>query len=165
MIKKVLSVVFILSIAYNEIIPPERKINWAPGVPGGVPNYPNGVNVLDYGAVPNDGGNDYDAFINAIDSTDRHDRFFHFLDWLSWVSSRDPLLALDLCEALADKMSSLDPPYRILNSKPLIAALVSILREADETDDPAIIGRAIILQDRFLRMDMHGLEAIFEPKE
>lgn len=45
-------------------------------------------------------------------------------------------------------------------TEPLIAALNEILREADETDDPKLIQRAINLQDRFLKLDMRGMEEL-----
>ncbi len=55
-------------------------------------------------------------------------------------------------------MEAQEHPYRIWQTDPLIAALVEILREADETNDPAFIQAAINLQDRFLRMDIAGME-------
>lgn len=33
-----------------------------------------------------------------------------------------------------------------------------ILREADELDDPELIQKAIALQDRFLKLDLQGME-------
>jgi hypothetical protein len=42
----------------------------------------------------------------------------------------------------------------------LIATLKEILSEADETDDSELIQRAINLQDRFLRLDIHGIEEL-----
>ena len=31
--------------SYGEIISSDRRINWSPGIPGGIPNYPLGINV------------------------------------------------------------------------------------------------------------------------
>ncbi len=53
--------------AVNEIIPPDRKVDWSPGVQGGIPEVPIIENVADYGAVPNDGIDDRTAIQNAID--------------------------------------------------------------------------------------------------
>jgi len=84
------------------------------------------------------------------------------LDWLSNFASRDPVSALSLTEELANKLIKIEPPPRLTHTEPLIAVLVSILREADETDDPELIRRAIELQDRFLQMDLHGIEKLFD---
>lgn len=48
-----------------EIIPPERRINWSPGIPGDVPDKTFVVNVLDYGATGDGRTDDSNAFINA----------------------------------------------------------------------------------------------------
>jgi hypothetical protein len=40
--------------------------------------------------------------------------------------------------------------------------LVEILREADETDDPTMIQRAIQLRDRFLKIELHGMETLLD---
>jgi hypothetical protein len=53
-------------LAVVDIIPDDRRIEWTPGIPGGIPNYPASVNVLDYGAVPDDGGDDRQFILNAI---------------------------------------------------------------------------------------------------
>jgi hypothetical protein len=36
--------------------------------------------------------------------------------------------------------------------------LNAILREADELDEPELIQKAIALQDRFLKLDIRGME-------
>jgi hypothetical protein len=38
--------------------------------------------------------------------------------------------------------------------------LKEILSEADETDDPELIQRAISLQDHFLRLNVYGIEEL-----
>ncbi|MFC1727437.1 glycosyl hydrolase family 28-related protein [Patescibacteria group bacterium] len=45
---------------------PERSINWQPGLPNGIPDYPVGVNVLDYGANGQDQNDDTQAIKSAI---------------------------------------------------------------------------------------------------
>ncbi len=63
--------------AVNDIIPENRRIEWSPGIPGGIPDYPIGVNVLDYGSVPDDGGDDRQTIINAInDCPNSHAVYF-----------------------------------------------------------------------------------------
>jgi len=101
-------------------------------------------------------------FIDAIKPGDRHCDLREFLDWIADLASRDPVAALTICERLAVKLSELKPPYQIWHTEPLIAVLSSILREADETDDEALINRAVRLQDQFLRMDINGIEDFFE---
>ncbi len=53
--------------AVNEIIPPDRRTDWSPGIPGGIPEFPIVKNVADYGATPDDGVDDRPAIQNAID--------------------------------------------------------------------------------------------------
>ena len=54
--------------AVDNIIPDDRLIEWTPGIPGGIPFYPAGVNVTDYGAVPDDGNDDREFVLNAINN-------------------------------------------------------------------------------------------------
>jgi len=101
------------------------------------------------------------AFLNALSlcasSHDIHD----FLEWLSYEARRDPLFALNVAELLAEKLETEMRSHRIWRTQPLITALNEILREADETDDPLLIQRAINLQDCFLRLDIQGVEELF----
>ncbi|MDP2941146.1 MAG: glycosyl hydrolase family 28-related protein, partial [Candidatus Omnitrophota bacterium] len=48
------------------IIPEYRRIDWQAGIPGGIPNYPAGTNVKDYGAVGDGVIDDYAAVAEAI---------------------------------------------------------------------------------------------------
>lgn len=84
----------------------------------------------------------------------------HLLDWLAVLSIRDPLASLELLEILADKLSA-ESTRRLYEGKSLIQALNSLLREADETDDGQLINRVIGLQDRFLQLDLYGIEDFF----
>jgi hypothetical protein len=54
--------------AVDGIIPPDRKIDWSPGIPGGIPEISIVKNAADYGAIPNDGADDRAAIQNAIDA-------------------------------------------------------------------------------------------------
>jgi hypothetical protein len=101
------------------------------------------------------------AFLNAPSAfTSDHD-IHDFLEWLSREARRDPLFTLDVAEMLAEKIETKMRSHQIWHTQPLITALNEILREADETDDPELIQRAINLQDRFLRLDIYGIEELF----
>jgi hypothetical protein len=52
----------------QDIIPESRRIDWQPGIPGGIPNYPVSVEVTDYGAVGDGTTDDTQAFFDAIDA-------------------------------------------------------------------------------------------------
>jgi hypothetical protein len=51
-----------------EIVPATRRIDWDPGLPGGIRDSPASLNVTDYGATGDDVTDDYGAFRNAIDA-------------------------------------------------------------------------------------------------
>jgi hypothetical protein len=46
----------------------DRAIDWDPGIPGGIPNYPVSVNVMDYGAVGDGVADDTNAIKNAMNA-------------------------------------------------------------------------------------------------
>jgi ATPase family associated with various cellular activities (AAA) len=97
------------------------------------------------------------AFLDALTpSIDGHD-LNNFLEWLSHEARRNPLFALTLTERLAEKLELEMRSCQIWHTQPLITSLNEILREADETDDPTLIQRAIRLQDRFFRLNIYGL--------
>jgi hypothetical protein len=97
------------------------------------------------------------AFLKALPSITNGNHIDYFLEWLSLEAHRSPLSVCDLVETLAKKIES-EQQLWFGDSKPLITMLNAILREADELDDPQLIQRAIALQDRFLRLDIHGME-------
>ena len=50
----------------QDIVPSSRRIDWQPGIPEGIPTYPVGVNLEDYGAVGDGITDDTEAFKDAI---------------------------------------------------------------------------------------------------
>ncbi len=100
------------------------------------------------------------SFLEALPASARGFDFRGFLEWLGYESRRNPLSTLELTEALAEKLETTMNTNLLSHTEPLIVALSEILREADETDNPEIIQRAINLQDRFLRLDIRGMEEL-----
>lgn len=97
------------------------------------------------------------AFLKALSSVTNGNNVHYFLEWLAFEAHRNPLSVFDLVETLAEKIESEQQPL-FGDSKPLITMLNAILREADELDDPLLIQKAIALQDRFLRLNIRGIE-------
>jgi hypothetical protein len=93
--------------------------------------------------------------------TKSHD-IFALPDWLAGTARRNPMAALHLLEKLAARLDGLDRAGPFLHGESLIVALLEILREADDSDDPALIGRAIALQDRFLGLGVIGMEEMLD---
>jgi hypothetical protein len=65
-------------------------------------------------------------------------------------------------EAMMDLLNSRKESRQIWSKEPLLAALTVMLREADESDDGAFIVRAISLQDQLLRLDVYGMEELYD---
>ena len=56
------------SIISAQIIPSERRINWSPGLPNGIPIITSTIiNVLEFGADSTGENDSYNAFVSAID--------------------------------------------------------------------------------------------------
>lgn len=102
------------------------------------------------------------CFFDAIKLDDKCPDLDEFFKWIGDLASRTPVGALTVCEQLVDMLSNLETPHQIWRADPLISALTSILREADETDEESLIRRAVHLQDQFLRMGIPGINEFFE---
>ncbi|CAA6810026.1 MAG: Unknown protein [uncultured Thiotrichaceae bacterium] len=103
-------------------------------------------------------------YIDRVSFDEERWSITHLLDWIASLSSRDPLTTLELMERLAEKLSS-EYARQMYDGKSLIQALNSLLREADETDDEELIARVIRLQDRFLQLDLDGIDDFFKAVE
>jgi len=101
------------------------------------------------------------AFIKALPASTSEFDFQGFLKWLGYESCRNPLSVLELTEALVQKLETINAS-QLWQTQPLILALNEILREADQTDEPQLIQRAINLQDRFLRLGVRGMEELLD---
>lgn len=100
------------------------------------------------------------TFLKALSASARNIDFDDFLEWLGYESRRNPLFVLELIELLGEKFDTTLNPGLVWRTEPLIAALNEILREADESDDLQLIQRAINVQDRFLRLNIRGMEEL-----
>lgn len=101
------------------------------------------------------------TFLEATTTSVTSFDFHGFIEWLGYKSRQNPLSVLELTEALSKKLEAMTMNASLLwRTEPLIVALNEILREADDTDDPKLIERAINLQDRFLKLDIRGIEEL-----
>jgi hypothetical protein len=101
-------------------------------------------------------------FINSLTlDDDKAPNMHSFIDWIEYQTTINPMVALELCENLLSKLQSFESKPRLWYSKPLISALTTILREADEMDDLDFINRAVVLQDQFLLMGIEGMDEYF----
>jgi hypothetical protein len=65
-----LAVMSAAGVASGQIIPDDMRINWSPGVPGGIPDYPVEYDIVeDFGAVGDGVTDNTDAFVKAIAAT------------------------------------------------------------------------------------------------
>jgi hypothetical protein len=102
------------------------------------------------------------SFLRQASSIKARSHLDGFLEWLSYEASHNPISALGMTELLLDQLESQMVRQHIWHIEPLIAVLSTILREADETDDLELIQRSIDVQDRFLRLEIYGLEILLD---
>jgi hypothetical protein len=103
-----------------------------------------------------------EAYISVIQNDTKRYELRGFIEWISEEAAGDPLGWLSVVEKFSERLEALGNDSGIIRGEPLVKALVEILREADESDDPVLIKRAITLQDRFLRLGLHGMEEMVE---
>lgn len=83
------------------------------------------------------------------------------LEWAAHEASSDTLAVLGVLEQLADGFE--DGRFRgLYGGRELVSALTVVLREADETDDPALIDRVVTLQDRLLRLGITDVDRMLD---
>jgi hypothetical protein len=103
-----------------------------------------------------------ERFIDCIGPSHQRRNLFELPKWLATAARRDPTQVLPLLEKLAPKVEGWGLYGGFLHGEPLIDAMLEILREADQSDDPMLIARAIALQDRFLGIGLTGMEDMLE---
>lgn len=101
-------------------------------------------------------------FIDSMNPSHKTHNLKDFYSWIADLADRNPVSALTICEKLMVKLSERHNTRALWRTQPLIAALSSILREADESEDELLIRRAVNLQDEFLRMDIDGIDDYFD---
>lgn len=79
--------------------------------------------------------------------------------WLGRNCARDPIFALKICEKIVS-LPGEESGIRFAGE--MVPILLEILKEADETDDPALIARAVKLQDEFLRLEVAGVDELLD---
>lgn len=102
------------------------------------------------------------AYLHILTDTNGRCDLREFLQWLAYAARENPMDALEAAEAMLDMIENRKEPCQIWSTKDLLAALTAIMREADESDEPDLIHRAIYLQDQLLKLDVRGMEELFE---
>ena len=92
-------------------------------------------------------------------SGDRAYEPYHLFHWLEEAAQRDPTATIEIMELIAEKAEDLWP-HGLWSTEPLVSALAELLREADEADDPALVSRTIRIQDRYLRLNVKGMDEL-----
>ena len=101
------------------------------------------------------------AYLEALADTDGHCDLREFLKWLVYVAQDTPLAALEAAEAMLTVLDRRSELCNIWSKEFLLPALTAILREADQSDDGALIHRAITLQDRLLLKNVYGMGELY----
>jgi hypothetical protein len=101
-------------------------------------------------------------FIDALKFNNRNFDLHHLFDWIADLACRNPIAALTICEQVVSKLFTLESSHQVWRTESLISALSVILREADESDDESLIQRAVKLQDKYLQMNISGIEDFFD---
>jgi DNA polymerase III delta subunit len=98
------------------------------------------------------------ALVDAFAASTSRVRPSGIFDWIAAAVGHDPAGALPLLEKLIAGLEDRPDEGLFLLSDLLIAALVVILREADQLGDESLVRRALSLQDAYLRLGVPGME-------
>ncbi len=102
-----------------------------------------------------------ERFIDCI-NPQRSQHSHRLSKWITSSARRDPRSTLQLLEKLAAKLEEFDRHRIWMDDEAIAAAMLEILREADESNDADLIHRAIALQDRFLALGLRSAEKMLE---
>uniref|UniRef100_UPI0040571175 NACHT domain-containing protein n=1 Tax=Candidatus Electrothrix sp. TaxID=2170559 RepID=UPI0040571175 len=102
-------------------------------------------------------------FIRKIQVDSNRFHYSQLFDWIAWLAQKDAEASINVFECLLEKLEGRKENInQLYDTKALLSALTSILREADESEDELMINQAVRLQDQFLRMGLHGMEDFLE---
>jgi hypothetical protein len=101
-------------------------------------------------------------YLVAVESDENKHNLHGFLDWLARAAKDNPAETLQAAELLVKAIQNSDEARQLWNKESLLPALTAILREADESDDPDFIRRAIDVQDTLLKLDIHGIHELYD---
>jgi hypothetical protein len=88
-------------------------------------------------------------------------RVHSVLKWASKEVGKDALGVLGVLELLATARES-GRIRGLYAGRELVSILTAVMREADETDDPALIARVVALQDRMLKLGVLEVERMLD---
>ena len=97
------------------------------------------------------------AIIAAYSEISSRVNLFRVFEWIARAANRNPAGTLPLIELLSRALEARRDEL-LLDSASLNAALLAILREADQSGDEALVRRALCLQDAYLRLNVDGIE-------
>lgn len=88
-------------------------------------------------------------------------RVHSVLKWASKEAGEDALGVLGVLELLATARET-GRIRGLYGGQELVSALTAVMRDADETDDPALIARVVALQDRMLRLGVAEVDRMLD---
>jgi len=101
-------------------------------------------------------------YLEAVESDEDKHNLHGFLDWLARAARDNPVETLEATESLVKAVENSKEARQLWNKESLLPALTAILREADESDNPDFIRRAVAVQDSLLKFDVHGIHELYD---
>lgn len=102
------------------------------------------------------------TFLDAVIASKEKISCHGFVEWLERFAHQDPSEAAMLADKLATLMESNSEGMWMWRTESLVGVLLEILREADETNDQALVLRAVQIQDRFLRLNVRDVDKLLD---